>query len=105
MKTFMEKMTDLLADAALLEMGVDGVSNLDQAKKSGCGDPGRRYLIEVAYAEAADYDDIHQAILREHRREHRIQKESVRPDDCHYGDNDDASALCSSDPHTDSVEH
>jgi len=41
-------------------------------------------LIEVAFAEAADYDDIHEAILKEHRAERDI----ARPDDCQYGDND-----------------
>jgi hypothetical protein len=41
-------------------------------------------LIEVAFAEAADYDDIHEAIVREHRQ----GSGSIRPDDCQYGDND-----------------
>jgi hypothetical protein len=38
------------------------------------------YLIEVAFAEAADYDEIPEAILREHRQEQDI----ARPEDCQY---------------------
>jgi hypothetical protein len=38
----------------------------------------------VAFTEAADYDDIHDAILMEHRQERDI----VYPDDCKHGDND-----------------
>jgi hypothetical protein len=33
---------------------------------------------------AADYDDIHEAILREHWTDRDI----AHPDDCQYGDND-----------------
>ena len=82
MKRLMQNITEILADAALLEEGVDMVS------------PGRRSrpdaetleenLVEVAFAEAADFDDIHEAILQEHRSEQDI----ARPDDCQYGDND-----------------
>jgi len=83
MKKLMQTMTDLLADAALFEMGVEGTvapkhpRNLD-------AETLEENLIEVAYAEAADFDDIHDAILREHR----IPENSVHPDDCQYGDND-----------------
>jgi hypothetical protein len=83
MKQLLQNLSDLLADAALLEMGVDAVTA-----------PSRRFrrdpetleenLVEVAFAEAADYDDIHEAILREHRQ----QRDVARPDECQYGDND-----------------
>jgi hypothetical protein len=38
----------------------------------------------VAFAEAADYDDIHEAILKEHQAERDI----AHPDDCQYADNE-----------------
>ena len=78
MKRLFKNLVETLADAALLEEGVDLT-------------PGRRprpeaesleeNLVEVAFAEAADYDDIHEAILREHR-------DVAHSDDCQYGDND-----------------
>jgi hypothetical protein len=81
MKRLFKNLVETLADAALLEEGVDLM-------------PGRRprpeaesleeNLVEVAFAEAADYDDIHEAILREHRD----ARDVVHPDDCQYGDND-----------------
>jgi hypothetical protein len=81
MKRFLQKIEDMLADSALLEMGVD-LSRVEQAKEV-C-ESLEENLIEVAFAEAADYDQIHEAILREHRR----ADDQVRPDDCGYGDND-----------------
>lgn len=81
MKRFLQKIEDMLADSALLEMGVD-VSRVEQLK-SAC-ETLEENLIEVAFAEAGEYDQIHNAILREHRRENDM----VRPDDCQYGDND-----------------
>lgn len=41
-------------------------------------------LIAVAFAEAADYEDIHKAIAAEKREDDRL----IKPDDCQYGDND-----------------
>lgn len=84
MKTYMEKMTDLLADAALLEMGV-GVPSIPALRRDLEVETLEENLIEVAYAEAADYDEIHEAILREHRSH---QDDRVHPDDCQHGDND-----------------
>lgn len=83
MKNLFKSVSDLLADAALLEMGVDAslVSNLRLNRDR---ETLEENLIEVAFAEAADYDDIHEAILREHRQERDI----ARPDDCQYGDDD-----------------
>lgn len=82
MKRFLSKITDMLADAALMEMGVDVVT---PATKAGTvRETLEENFIEVAFAEEADYDDIHESILREHRSERDI----AHPDDCQYGDND-----------------
>ena len=66
MKTLYKRTEDLLAEAAMEEEG----TSLGEVKVAAC-DPCKEsleeYLIEVAFAEAADYDDIHEAILREHR--------------------------------------
>ncbi len=83
MKKFFKKLEEILADAALLETGVDVAStpgNLRHAFKESL----EEHLVEVAYAEAADYDQIHEAILREHSR----GDQQVHPDECQYGDND-----------------
>ncbi len=81
MKKLMTKITDNLADAALLEMGVpvDAVVRYDSMRETL-----EENLVEIAFAEAADYDDIHKAILFDHRVLHEI----ARPDECQYGDND-----------------
>lgn len=82
MKRLLNKITDTLADAALLEMGVQ--ITRPAAKTGTLRETLEENLIEVAFAEAADYDDIHKAILREHQKEQDI----AHPDDCQYGDND-----------------
>jgi hypothetical protein len=65
MKRFLKKMEEALADAALLEMGVEGVSI---ARCRRIEDESlEENLIEVAFAEAADFEDIHKTIIREHR--------------------------------------
>ena len=66
MKRFLNKITDILADAALLEMGVD-VQTIAQV--GTFRESLEENLVEVAFAEEADYDDIHEAIQREHRQE------------------------------------
>jgi len=81
MKRFLKNIEDALADSALLEMGV-AVASVEQTK--AVRETLEENLIEVAFAEAGEYDQIHKAILREHRRENDM----VRPDDCQYGDND-----------------
>lgn len=82
MKRFLNRITDMLADAALLEMGANVATPV--AKAEMVHETLEENLIEVAFAEAADYDDIHKAILREHQSERDIS----HPDDCQYGDND-----------------
>jgi glutamate dehydrogenase/leucine dehydrogenase len=82
LKRFLQNLTDTLADAAMLEMGVNVAT--PAATAGTVHESLEENLIEVAFAEAADYDDIHEAILREHRSEQDI----AHPDDCQYGDND-----------------
>jgi len=82
MKRLLNKITDMLADAALLEEGVDIVSPNRRPRTDV--ETLEENLIEVAFAEAADYDDIHKAILRERQSERDI----FHPDDCQYDDND-----------------
>jgi len=66
MKTLFKSLLDNLTEAAMLEEEI----RLEPAAHAVC-DPFEESLeenlIEVAFAEAADYDDIHSAILREHR--------------------------------------
>ncbi len=81
MKRFLKNIEDALADSALLEMGV-AVAPVE--KSNAFRETLEENLIEVAFAEAADYDQIHEAILREHRR----ADDMIRPDDCGYGDNE-----------------
>ena len=83
MKRLLNKITDILADAALQEMGVD-TAMAPALRLRRDRETLEENLIEVAFAEAADYDDIHEAILREHLQERDI----AHPDDCQYGDND-----------------
>jgi hypothetical protein len=66
MKTLFKNMLDRLTEAAMLEEGI----RLESVVASVCKpfkESLEENLIEVAFAEAADYDDIHEAILREHR--------------------------------------
>lgn len=67
MKTLFSRTEDLMAEAAMQEEG----ASLEANTTIAC-DPFRETLednlIEVAFAEAADYDDIHKAILSEHQR-------------------------------------
>jgi hypothetical protein len=83
MKRLLQKLSDMLADAALLEMGVDAAM-IPALRLRQDRETLEDNLVEVAFAEAADYDDIHEAIRREHMQERDI----ARPDDCQYGDND-----------------
>lgn len=67
MKKFMQTIQNMLTDAALLEMDVAAIT----APVRSCRESSETLeenLIEVAFAEAADYDQIHEAILWEHRR-------------------------------------
>jgi len=66
MKTLFKNLIDNLTEAAMLEEGI----RLETPAAAVC-DPFEESLeenfMEIAFAEAADYDDIHTAILNEHR--------------------------------------
>jgi hypothetical protein len=67
MKTLFKNLIDNLTEAAMLEEGI----RLETAAATVCApfkETLEENLIEVAFAEAADYDDIHESILSEHRR-------------------------------------
>lgn len=83
MKSFLKKIEENLADAALLEMGVSA-SFTPRDLKQPFKESLEEHLVEVAYAEAADYEQIHEAIRREHVR----NDGPLGPDECQYGDND-----------------
>jgi hypothetical protein len=83
MKRILEKITDALADAALLEMGVQGKTVAGHFPNPA-HESLEENLIEVAFAEAGDYDQIHKAILREHFK----ADGRIHADECQYGDND-----------------
>ena len=67
MKKFMQTIQNMLADAALLEMDV-ATDTASVRKNRKSSESLEENFIEVAFAEAADYDQIHDAILWEHRR-------------------------------------
>jgi hypothetical protein len=69
------------ADAALLEAGVPVAGPADQYRPEQ--ESLEERLIEVAFAEAADYEDIHEAIIREHRK----AWEAAHPAGCGQGKN------------------
>ncbi len=82
MTRILQNITETLADAALLEMGVDlyAKSRFEAAVQETLEET----LVEVAFAEAAVYDDIHEVILKEHRD----KRDMAHPDDCRCGHND-----------------
>jgi hypothetical protein len=101
MKRLLNKITDMMADAALLEMGVD-VQTVEvlhsrvasEAKIS----PLKRFfeniadtLAVTALLEMGVQVARHVAKpgdVREMLREHRVDRNIARPDECQYGDND-----------------
>ncbi len=85
-QSLFERMDELLAASALAEFGV--TDSLDLAVKRTpmhtFAESVEKKLVEVAFAEAADYEDIHNAMVAEKRTIERL----VKPDDCQYADND-----------------
>ncbi len=65
MKTFLEKLEKTFADAAFFETGIN-LDCPDSAVKHSLRDELEEDFMEIAFAEAADYEDIHSAILWEH---------------------------------------
>jgi len=65
MKTLFKNLIDNLTEAAMLEEGI----RLETPVAAVCNpfeETLEENLIEIAFAEAADYEDIHTAILGEH---------------------------------------
>jgi hypothetical protein len=65
MRTFFQDLQETFADAALLEMGIS-LYPTPAAEKHTFQAELEEEFVEIAFAEAADYEDIHSAILREH---------------------------------------
>jgi hypothetical protein len=65
MKTLLDKLEKIFADAAFLEMDID-VDRPTAAVKHSLRDELEEDFMEIAFAEAADYEVIHSAILWEH---------------------------------------
>jgi len=83
MKKLFKQLEETLADAALCEMGVD--MPVTGGHRSIIGrETLEENLIEVAFAEAADFEDIHRAIIREHREAWK----PAHPDDYRRGGDD-----------------
>ncbi len=82
MKRFFREIEDALADAALAEEGVDIAAEIRTSRP--LHETFEELFMEIAFAEAGDFDEIREAILKEHERE----QDRARPDDCQYGDND-----------------
>ncbi len=80
LERFFRSFSITMADAALLEIGV--LSERPAGKQRSVLKALEENLIEVAFAEAADYDDIRKAILRERCPDQDI----TRPDECPYED-------------------
>jgi hypothetical protein len=64
MRTLLHKLEETFADAALLEMGIYP-DRAAAAVKHCWKERLEENFVEIAFAEAADYEDIHKAILRE----------------------------------------
>lgn len=84
MKNLIKKITDALAESAIAE--IEGPEALRMSKTAATHEHNfkerlEERLVEVAYAEAADYEDIRKSMARE-------RKEIVHPDECQFGDND-----------------
>ena|SRR3990172_7290474 len=84
-QSLFERLVERLAASALAELGV--TDSLELAVRlipaQSFSESMEEKLVEVAFAEAADYEDIHKALVAEKR-----ETEQVRPDECQYADND-----------------
>lgn len=86
MKKFMQTIQNMLLDAALLDRGVTVVS-APRKRTRAFWRSFEEHFIEIAFAEAADYDQIHKAIQRE-----QGNNEGVTAHECRCGDNDSCFA-------------
>jgi hypothetical protein len=80
------KVEERLAASALAELGITDSIELAVRRTPvhTFAESMEEKLVEVAFAEAADYEDIHKALVAEKREAERL----IKPDDCQYGDND-----------------
>jgi len=85
-QSLFERVEKQLAASALAELGVTDSLELAVRKTPAhtFAESVEENLVEVAFAEAADYEDIHKALAAEKREAERL----IKPDDCQYGDND-----------------
>jgi len=85
-KSLFERAEERLAASALAELGVTDSLELAVRRTPAhtFAESVEENLVEVAFAEAADYEDIHKALAAEKREAERL----IKPDDCQYGDND-----------------
>jgi hypothetical protein len=85
-RSLFERLEERLAASALAEMGV--TDSLERAVRRTpvhtFAQSVEEKLVEVAFAEVADYKDIHEAMVAEKRTIERL----VKPDDCQFADND-----------------
>lgn len=85
-RSLSKRAEERLAASALAELGV--TDPLELAVRSApvhtFAQSMEENLVEVAFAEAADYEDIHKALAAEKRETERM----IKSDDCQYGDND-----------------
>lgn len=82
MKTFFKKIADALTESTLAEMSIDTEQKLKTgAPEHSFAEAMEERLVEAAYAEAADYEDIKRSLEAKKR-------ETARPDECQFGDND-----------------
>ncbi len=84
MKTLFEKIAGMLAATALAEIeGGEAMREMPEPeKKQSFSEKLEERFVEIAYAEAADYQDIERALRAEKATE------TARPDECQFGDND-----------------
>lgn len=83
MKKLFDNIENLLVDETFLEEG-GAETAVAAGQDRTFAESLEEHLVEIAFAEAADYNDIHEALLWERRMPGGI----AHPDDCQYGDNE-----------------
>jgi hypothetical protein len=85
-QSLFERVEERLAASAFAEFGVTdslGVA-VGRTPVHTFAERMEENLVEVAFAEAADYEDIHKALVAEKRETERL----AQPDECRYSDKD-----------------
>lgn len=90
LKRFFRRFSVEMADAALLEIGVPAVLAAAETKKSALAGFFRSATDTLADAAMLEEGIDIFSNYREAERasEHRLEQDSVHPDECQYGDND-----------------